>query len=114
MSETRGALWTSAEAARATEGASAVDWTAHGVSIDTRTLEAGDLFIALTGDNRDGHAFVAEALKKGAVAALVSRAPDGVPKDAPLLLVKDTQTALEDLGRAARARSEARVVAVTG
>ena len=107
------ALWTAAEAAAATGGAVRGDWAATGLSIDTRSLEPGDLFIALT-DRRDGHDFVADALAKGAAAALVSRIPDGVSIDAPLLLVPDVQGALEDLGRAARARLKGRVIAVTG
>jgi UDP-N-acetylmuramoyl-tripeptide--D-alanyl-D-alanine ligase len=83
------------------------------VSIDTRTLQPGDLFVALK-DVRDGHDFVAQALAKGAAAALVSRIPEGVAPDAPLLVVPDVLKALEDLGRAARARTGARVVGVTG
>ena len=107
------ALWTAAEAAAATGGAVRGDWAATGLSIDTRSLDPGDLFIALT-DRRDGHDFVADALAKGVAAALVSRIPDGVSMDAPLLLVSDVQGALEDLGRAARARLKGRVIAVTG
>ena len=63
---------------------------------------------------RDGHEFVAQALEKGAAAALVSRIPDGMNEDAPLLIVSDVLAGLEDLGRAARARTDARIVAVTG
>ncbi len=107
------ALWTAADAARAVGAEAAGDWTATGVSIDTRTLRPGDLFVALT-DVRDGHAFVAEALAKGAVAALVSRRPEGVDADAPLLVVPDVLAALGALARAARARTGARVIAVTG
>ena len=114
MSASRPPIWTAAEAAAATGGGSSGDWTAFGVSIDTRTLEPGDLFVALTGENRDGHEFVADALKKGAVAAMVSRMPAGISTDARLLTVKDTQAGIEGLGRAARARSKARIVAVTG
>ena len=106
-------LWTAAEAAQATSGRSTRDWQADGVSIDTRTLQPGDLFVALKAA-RDGHEFVAQALAKGAAAALVSHRPDGVDDSAPLLIVDDVQTALEDMGRAARARTQARVVAVTG
>src|SRR6056297_535529 len=107
-------LWTSAEAARATGGRSAVDWQATGVSIDTRTLRPGDLFVALSAA-RDGHDFVAQALDKGASAALVSHVPPGVDATtAPLLIVDDVQSALEAMGRAARARTKARVVAITG
>ncbi len=106
-------LWTSAEAEAATGGRSTAAWQAGGVSIDTRTLQPGDLFVALK-DVRDGHDFVAQALEKGAAAALVSRIPEGVAEDAPLLIVDDVLPALEALGRAARARTRARVVAITG
>ncbi|MGR3546216.1 MAG: UDP-N-acetylmuramoylalanyl-D-glutamyl-2,6-diaminopimelate--D-alanyl-D-alanine ligase [Roseovarius sp.] len=106
-------LWSAQEAAAATQGRVTGDWQASGVSIDTRTLKPGDLFVALSAA-RDGHEFVAQALAKGAAAALVSRIPEGLPADAPLLIVSDVQKGLEDLGCAARARSQARVVAVTG
>ena len=106
-------LWTASEAAAATEGRATADWSAAGVSIDTRSLQPGDLFVALT-DVRDGHDFVAQALTKGAAAALVSRIPEGVPPDAPLLVVDDVLRALERLGAAGRARSRARVIGVTG
>jgi UDP-N-acetylmuramoyl-tripeptide--D-alanyl-D-alanine ligase len=108
-----GALWTAAEAAAATGGQTTAEWAARGVSIDTRTLQPGDLFVALKAA-RDGHEFVAAALAAGAAAALVSHRPEGVAPDAPLLIVPDVLRALEDLGRAARARTRARVVAVTG
>jgi UDP-N-acetylmuramoyl-tripeptide--D-alanyl-D-alanine ligase len=71
------------------------------------------LFVALK-DVRDGHDFVAQALEKGAAAALVSRVPEGLSSGTPLLVVPDVLKALEDLGRAARARAGARVVGVTG
>ena len=106
-------LWTAEDAAAATSGRATQDWTCTGISIDTRTLEPGDLFVALTAA-RDGHDFVAQALEAGAAAALVSRVPDGVDDNAPLLIVPDVQTALEDLGRAGRARTHAGVVAITG
>ncbi len=106
-------LWSAVEAVAATGGDSRAHWAATGVSIDTRTLAAGDLFVALAAA-RDGHDFVAEALARGAAAALVSRVPDGVPAGAPLLVVDDVLTALTALGRGGRARSRARVVAITG
>lgn len=106
-------LWSSEAAAEATGGRATRRWQAGGVSIDTRTLQPGDLFVALRAE-RDGHDFVAQALDKGAAAAMVSRVPDGVAADAPLLVVADVQAALEGLGRAGRARARARVVAVTG
>ena len=106
-------LWTASEAAQATGGRVTGDWTATRVSIDTRTLQRGDLFVALKAA-RDGHDFVAQALEQGAAAALVTHIPEGVAKDAPLLVVRDVQAALEALGRAGRARTAARVIAVTG
>ena len=106
-------LWTAQEAAAATGGTATTDWEVNGVSIDTRTIAPGDLFVALTAA-RDGHDFVAQALEKGAAAALVTRIPEGVPPEAPLLIVDDVLEGLEKLGRAARARTDARVVAVTG
>ena len=106
-------LWTSAEAAEATGGRVTGEWAAIGVSIDTRTIQPGDLFVALTAA-RDGHDFVAQALEKGAAAALVARVPEGVAGDAPLVIVDDVQAGLEALGRASRARTQAKVVGVTG
>lgn len=82
-----------------------------GFSIDTRTLKAGDLFVALPGERVDAHDYVAAAAAKGAVAALVTR-----PVDAPIpqVIVDDTQAALGDLASAARARGNVRVVGITG
>ena len=108
-------LWSVDDAVAATGGEAKGNWAGvDGVSIDTRELAPGDLFVALTGDNRDGHAFVGQALTDGAGAALVSHVPEGVAADAPLLVVDDTLVALEKLGAAARARTRARVIAVTG
>jgi UDP-N-acetylmuramoyl-tripeptide--D-alanyl-D-alanine ligase len=107
------ALWTAAAAAQATGGKATGDFAATGVSIDTRSLQPGDLFVALRAA-RDGHDFVAEAFDKGAAAALVTHRPDGVADSAPLLVVDDVQAALEALGQAGRARSGARVLAITG
>jgi UDP-N-acetylmuramoyl-tripeptide--D-alanyl-D-alanine ligase len=102
-------LWTSEEIARATGGTASGGFGASGVSIDTRTLEPGDLFVALAGV-RDGHEFVAQALAKGASGALVSQDVDG-----PWVKVADTFKALEELGVAARERAPAaRRGAVTG
>ncbi|HUE19631.1 MAG TPA: UDP-N-acetylmuramoylalanyl-D-glutamyl-2,6-diaminopimelate--D-alanyl-D-alanine ligase [Stellaceae bacterium] len=107
-------LWTSSEAAAATGGKSNRDWSAHGVSIDSRSLNRGDLFVALKGPKFDGHDYLAEAFKKGAAAALVHRVVPGLPADAALLTVADTQAGIEALGRAARARMSGTVIGVTG
>jgi UDP-N-acetylmuramoyl-tripeptide--D-alanyl-D-alanine ligase len=104
-------LWTSDEAVAATGGSASAPFVAGGISIDTRTLEEGDLFIALKGDNRDGHVYVADALAKGAAAALVS---EPVEAKGPLLRVQDTLKGLNALGAASRKRSRAKIVAVTG
>lgn len=106
-------LWTAREAAEATGGATQGAWEAGGVSIDTRTLAPGDLFVALRA-GRDGHDFVAAALEKGASAALVTHCPEGVAENAPLLVVPDVLEALEALGRAGRARCGGTVIAITG
>ena len=107
-------LWTAAEAAAATAGRATRDWAATGVSIDSRSIAPGDLFVALAGPNFDGHDFIAGALAKGAAAALVHRLPEGVAETAPLLVVADTMVALEELGRASRRRCAAQVIGVTG
>ena len=106
-------LWTSHDAVAATGGRVKRDFTVAGVSIDTRTIAPGDLFVALQAA-RDGHDFVAQALEKGAGAALVSRIPEGVADDAPLLIVPDVLAALEALGQAGRARMAGKVIAITG
>lgn len=106
-------LWTAEALRAATGGSLSAAPAVAGVSIDTRSLSPGDLFVALR-DARDGHGFVAEALAKGAAAAMVDRDPPGVAADAPLLRVGDTLAGLRALGAAGRARCAGRVVAVTG
>jgi UDP-N-acetylmuramoyl-tripeptide--D-alanyl-D-alanine ligase len=88
-------------------------WPITGVSIDSRTLQKNDLFVALK-DVRDGHDFVAAAFAAGASAAVVSRSYRRKPGDGALLTVDETLSALQAIARAARARTAARVVAVTG
>jgi UDP-N-acetylmuramoyl-tripeptide--D-alanyl-D-alanine ligase len=111
---TRDSIWTMNEAVTATGGQCEMNWVAQGVSIDSRTVAYGDLFIALVGPNMDGHKFVTQAFERGAVAAVVSRQPDDVDPSLPLLMVEDTQTALEGLGIFARDRVGAHICAVTG
>ncbi|HYM30556.1 MAG TPA: UDP-N-acetylmuramoylalanyl-D-glutamyl-2,6-diaminopimelate--D-alanyl-D-alanine ligase [Candidatus Cybelea sp.] len=108
------ALWTSAEAAAATGGRNTADWVASGVSIDSRSIDYGELFVALHGPKFDGHDYVAAALAAGASAAMVDDVPGNVPKGAPLIVVADTLAALNALAAAARQRSGARIAAVTG
>lgn len=109
------ALWTAIDAAAATGGrARGGIWNATGVSIDSRSVSQGDLFVALVGPTHDAHDHVTQALENGAAAAVVSTVPARLADTAPLLIVDDTTAALEALGHAARDRSSARVVAITG
>ena len=105
--------WTAPDLARATGGLLRRPFHATGVSIDSRTTRPGDLFVALATENGDGHAHVAAALRRGASGAMVHAMP-AVADDAPLLQVADTLDGLHALGRAARARFQGRVVAITG
>ena len=113
MTDTR-ALWTSAEIAAATNGRAGKRFTADSVSIDSRKVAPGDLFVALHGPNFDGHDFVATALTNGAAGVLVDRLPAGIAADMPVVVVTDTLQGLQDLGAAARARTPAKFAAVTG
>src|SRR6202023_74790 len=79
-----------------------------------RSIGAGDLFVALRGPTHDGHDFVAAAFARGAAAAVVDRDIPDLPMAAPLLRVADTLIGLAALGAAARERTGARVIAVTG
>lgn len=108
------ALWTSAEIAAAVNGTATVAFVASGVSIDSRKVAKGDLFIALQGPNFDGHDYIANALAAGAAGIIAHRLPDNVAADAPIILVGDTLQALQQLGAAARNRSQAKFIAVTG
>ena len=86
-----------------------------GVSIDTRTLEPRDLFFAIKGDATDGHEHVRKAFAAGAAACVVDEThADALAGTGPLLVVNDVLAAMESLGRAARDRTRARVIAVTG
>ena len=102
-------LWTSAEIESATGGRANASFEVTGVTFDSREVQPGDLFIAMPGTVHDGHKFVAGAFEAGAAGAIVSQ-----PVDGPHVLVEDTAAALEALGRAARERSKARIVGVTG
>ena len=110
-------LWTShamAQAMRAS-GNGTLPEAVSGLSIDSRTIAPGEAYFAIKGDVHDGHDFVAAALKAGAALAVVEAAQrDKFPDDAPLLVVDDVLAGLRNLARAARARLNAQVIAVTG
>jgi len=102
-------LWTGAAIAAATGGALSDDFAVAGVCFDSREVIGGELFVALKGENTDGHRFIDTALTRGASGFLVSEAVA-----APHVRVADTSIALDALGRAARARSDAKIIGVTG
>lgn len=109
-------LWTRDEIAAATGAQIGGGFAqAGGASIDTRTLEPGDLYFAIKGDVHDGHDFVPAALEKGASAAVVSaeKAASFAGSDR-LIVVPDVLEAMRQMGRAARRRTGARIVAITG
>jgi UDP-N-acetylmuramoyl-tripeptide--D-alanyl-D-alanine ligase len=111
------ALWTSDEmaAAMGATRAGSLPRDVPGLSIDTRTIRPGEAFFAIQGESRDGHDFVEAALQAGAGLAVVAAAKQpAMPRGAPLLVVPDVLAALNDLAKASRARSDARIVAVTG
>ena len=103
------ALWTSDEIATATGGTPSQPFEVTGVTFDSREVQHGDLFVAMPGTAHDGHQFVAGAFASGAAGAIVSQ-----PVEGPHVLVGDTFSALQALGRAARERCRGRVIGVTG
>ena len=103
------ALWASADVAEATGGAVHGGFEARGVTFDSREVEPGDLFLALKGETSDGHLFLDKAFAAGAAGAVVSR-----EIDPPHVHVGDVMKALNDIGRASRDRSDARICGVTG
>ncbi|WP_375402938.1 UDP-N-acetylmuramoyl-tripeptide--D-alanyl-D-alanine ligase [uncultured Sphingomonas sp.] len=102
-------LWTAAEIAIATGGTVQGDFEVTGVAFDSREVESGDLFVAMSGEATDGHRFLPHAFAAGAGGAIASERCDG-----PHVRVADGFAALQALARAARDRSAARIVGVTG
>jgi UDP-N-acetylmuramoyl-tripeptide--D-alanyl-D-alanine ligase len=102
-------LWTSDEIAAATGGKASDAFEVDAVTFDSREVEPGSLFIALKGEATDGHRFIDGAVSKGAAGLLVSE-----EAAAPNVRVADTMAALESLGRASRARTDATIIGVTG
>jgi UDP-N-acetylmuramoyl-tripeptide--D-alanyl-D-alanine ligase len=102
-------LWTGKDIAAATGGALSAPFEVQGVTFDGREVVGGELFVAMRGSVADGHAFVAQAAARGAAGFLVEQ-----PVDGPHVRVADSVRALEALGVAARARTDATVIGVTG
>ena len=108
-------MWKSEAIIKATTGSFAgAPFEASSVSIDSRTLKSGAIYVALKGERVDGHGYVKEALAAGAACAIVHQVPAGLNNDAPLIIVNDTYKALIDLANAARRRTKAKIIAVTG
>ncbi|MDG5748975.1 UDP-N-acetylmuramoyl-tripeptide--D-alanyl-D-alanine ligase [Qipengyuania sp. XHP0207] len=102
-------LWDAKSIAEAVGGKASHDFQVAGVEMDSRDVVNGDLFVALKGEAMDGHRFLDKAFANGAAGAIVDR-----PVDWPHILVEDTTEALKALARAARSRTEAKIIGVTG
>lgn len=115
VSNTQEPLWTQEDLSRLLSGHGTLRGSCTGISIDTRSITQGDLYVAISGALHDGHDFVIDALAKGACGALVHPDFASAHQDIPaLFVVEDPLLGLEALARAARARTKARLAAVTG
>ena len=90
------------------------DTVVTGISINTRTLVPGDLFIPFRGEQANGHKYVAQAFEQGAAAALWQKDEPNPPQHVPLIFVDDSEEALQQMARAYRAEHQATFIAVTG
>lgn len=110
-------LWTSHQIQKSTKGRVTAPFSANNVLIDSREVKGGELFVALKGPNFDGHDYVIQAFNAGAAGALVDHVPDNLkdlPETFPLVVVDNVLQALNDLAAAARTRSTAKIIGVTG
>ncbi len=105
-------LWDGKEVITVINGHGFTDWSASGISIDTRTINKGDIFFALPGPNFDGNDFINDAIKKGAC-AVISNKPSKISSD-KVIFVNDVLRALLKLARHSRRRSNAKIIAITG
>lgn len=107
-------LWNSKEINAALNLSDSAAWMASGVSIDSRKIAKGDIFIAIVGPKFDGNQFTNNALEKGAAAAIVNYIPRNLRRKRPILIVKNTSLALKKIGEAARKRTRAKIITITG
>ena len=112
----KASLWKALEVALLVEGKllGSHDWVSTGISIDTRKTQKGDIFIALKGDNYDGHSFIQQAFERGAVAVIIDNIPESINYKNNLILVQNTYNALNYLGIAGRERGNIKLIGVTG
>ena len=113
LNQTQKPIWQADELALALSAKVPARVKAFGISIDTRTLKLGDLFIALIGDKTDGHAYVKKAVELGAAVCVVNHLVEQVPPEKQIV-VSDTMEALETLAKFARMRSQATFIGITG
>lgn len=106
-------IWTSKEAAIATNGKIFSNWESGKIVFDSRLIEPGDTFLAFKGVQSDGHDYIDMAFSKGASAAIVERVPDGIDTK-KLLLVQNSINALNNLANYKRKKSKAVFIAITG
>jgi len=104
-------IWNSNDAEKATNGTSSQEWSGGKLTIDSRNIEKDDIFVALSGENTDGHNYVSEALKRGASCAIISK---DINENIATLKVSDTLTAIDDLAIYRRNQTQAKMIAVTG
>ncbi|WP_336635527.1 UDP-N-acetylmuramoyl-tripeptide--D-alanyl-D-alanine ligase [Lysinibacillus fusiformis] len=90
------------------------DTVVSGISIDTRTIQQGDLFVPFRGEQTNGHRFVAQAFEKGAGASLWQKDEPNPPEGIPLLFVDDPEIALQEMARAYRNEHKAKFIGITG
>ncbi|WP_341300691.1 UDP-N-acetylmuramoyl-tripeptide--D-alanyl-D-alanine ligase [Lysinibacillus sp. FSL H8-0500] len=90
------------------------DTVVSGISIDTRTIQQGDLFVPFRGEQANGHRFVVQAFEKGAGAALWQKDEPNPPEGFPLLFVDDSELALQEMARAYRHEHHAKFIGITG
>ena len=108
-------IWDNIVVQKVTGGTVYGKWSAHGISIDSRNIKKGEIFVAFDGEKVDGHDYVLDALNRGAAAAIVERVPYNCDtKIHNLIVVKDSFRALEDLAIFHRNRCKAKIIAVTG
>jgi len=105
-------LWDGKEVIGVIDGHGSYDWTATGVSIDTRTINKGDIFFALPGINNDGNEFIEDALNKGACSVISNR--PSLINSKKVVFVNDVYKALNKLAKYARQRTQAKIIGITG
>ena len=106
-------IWSAAALHKATDGQlqGSPDWSASGLETDSRRVRPGDVFIALSGERHDGHDYADAAAQAGAVAMICERPVEAA---LPTIIVNDSLAAIRDIAAAARDRSPAHRVAITG